>query len=134
MSEMSKEPAPDSEKGLVLNVGEERIDVTPDNAVLYTFLGRTAIGTMLIENESVNHVFIHTGDLSDGRQKGLYLFEAHSEAYQTVAAFMMENNYPQVLNMRTVAECDLRAYLAEIDRKASMFSDQIPDFLPDDMT
>ena len=124
----------DKEPGLKITFnGDQELEATPENTVLYTFLGRTALGGFLIENSSVNHIYIKTGEETETTTQGMYLFQQfHGEVYDMIAQYIQENNYTQILNMRQVPECDIRAYLKYQEAAAASFIDEFPDYLPDD--
>lgn len=112
---------------LRLNLGDGReFEMRPDNATLYTFLGKTALGGMEFNNESVNHVFLVTGEEENETVTGTYIF-ATAEVYADLAGFMVENDYPMVLNRRDVPECDMNAYYRMIDQHVA--AEDIPDTL-----
>lgn len=112
--------------------GDQEFESTPDNTTLYTFLGRTAIGSLVIENSTINHVYVRFNK-EDEPNRGMYLFEQfHGEAYKTIAEYVMEHAYPQILNMRHVPECDIKAHMLHEDHEAAQFGAELPDYLPED--
>lgn len=112
--------------------GDQEFEATPENTTLYTFLGRTAIGSLVIENSTINHVYLQMSAEGE-KQRGMYLFEQfHTDAYKTIAEYAIEHSYPQLLNLRHVPECDLRAHMAHEDHEAAQFATELPDFLPED--
>lgn len=115
---------------LMLNFGDGReFEMRPDNATLYTFLGETALkGGIKFNNESANHVFLQTGEQDDETMTGTYVFST-AESYAPLANFMVEHDYPMVLNRREVPACDMEAYLRMVDQTAS--NAEIPDEIPD---
>ena len=44
----------------------------------------------------------------------------------------MHGSFPQLLNVRRVPECDLKAYYGEIDRQEAKFHAQLEGALPED--
>lgn len=111
--------------------GDQEFETTPENTVLYTFLGKTALGNIQIENSSINHIYVRL-DEEQETNRGMYLFEQfHGDVYKTIAEYVIEHQYPQLLNMRHVPECDLRAHMLHEEREASQFISEIPDFLPE---
>lgn len=110
----------------------EFVDISAVNTTLYTFMGRTVIGDMIVENESVNHAFVELNRTSEGVPTGMYLFAEFHEVYPVVASFAVENKLPMMLNRRDIPECDLKVYLTELDKATAKFGAQIPDSLPED--
>lgn len=112
--------------------GDQEIESTPDNTTLYTFMGKTAIGNITIENSTINHVYIRLSDEGEPN-KGFYLFEqSQTDVYKTVAEHAIKHAYPQLLNLREVPECDLKAHMREEEKEAAKFAQTLPDFLPED--
>lgn len=121
----------EQEPSLTLNLGNDRrMEMTPHNAMLYTFMGRTAIRSgkeqFEIDNASVNHVWIQTEE-----GKGMYFFATHDQCYSEIAAFMVEHKFPMLLNLREVPTADLQVWLNEVEKTAADFAGKIPDSLPD---
>lgn len=106
-------------------------ELTPSNAVLYTFLGKTTIGDIEIDNTLLNHAFYRTSQNEQGQAVGMYFFR-HHPAYKDIAAHMSENRFPMVLNQREVPACDLNAYFTEVDRMTELFAGSIPDSPPEE--
>jgi hypothetical protein len=123
----------EQDPSLTLNMGDgKKLELTPDNTTIYTFLGRTALGDMQFENESANHAFVQTGRNEKDVPQGMYFFEQFHPVYKDIAAFAMEHCFPQLLNVRRVPECDLKAYHGEIDRQEARFHAQLEGALPED--
>lgn len=122
----------EKDPSLVLHLGSGRkFEMTPENSMLYTYLGRTAIGNMEIDNSSVNHAWVTTGHNEQGQATGMYFFAEFDDVYKDIAAHMVEHKYPMLLNQRTVPECDMKAWVARVDLTTAQFVASIPDTLPD---
>jgi hypothetical protein len=109
--------------------GGEKVRMTRENGTLYTFLGRSAVGDLDIDNTNFDHIFVQRGEGPEGGATGLYIFKAFQEHYKTIADFMIEQQFPMILNQRTIPLCDMEAYMREVDRTTANFAEQIPDFL-----
>lgn len=94
------------------------------NSALYTFIGKTALGE---DNSARDHVY-HRFE-NDGERQGTYIFR-NSDAFATIAQYMMENEFTLHLNMTEVAECDENAYQMMIDKEVK--NQQVPDEIPED--
>lgn len=116
---------------LTLNLGNgNEFEMTPDNSTLYTFLGQTAIGAMLIDNAAVNHVFVRTSPEEAETASGMYFFrEFDPDNYDTMTRHMTEHRYPMLLNLRRVPECDMRVWLQRTEAVVEDFASHIPDEL-----
>lgn len=98
----------------------ETIDVTRDNAALYTFAG---------ELSSRDHVYIV---FMDGETPAArYVFKPHSE-FLKISRLMIENGYVCHLNQRSVHDDDETAFQVFLD--ASVSGMHIPDSLPTDFS
>lgn len=110
------------------NFGEEWLEATPKNTVLYTFLGETAIGDMVFDNSALDHVFINLNEAdAEGNGQATFIFKLFSDQFEKIAKYIRENDFPMVLNGRNLAECDIRAYLMQVDKNVAEFSDTISD-------
>lgn len=109
----------EQEPNMHINYNGTEFDLGRNNATLFTYLGRAAL----------NHVFIH--HLSgQGENRGGYIFagvEQTREAYEQMAEYMSQEQYPMVLNQPEIAQCDEDAFL----RAASRDIDNTPDWLPE---
>lgn len=129
MSNREKDPS------LTLDMGNgSKIELNHRNTTVYTFLGRTAIGDIAFDNASANHAFVHLGSNEQDQPQGMYLFEKFHPVYQDIAKFAIENSLPQILNMHTVPECDMKAYMAQVDREGVRFQAKLEGVLPEDFT
>jgi hypothetical protein len=129
MSDKEKDPS------LTLNMGDgTKMELTHRNTTLYTFLGKTAIGDLVFDNASANHVFVRTGHNEQNQPRGLYFFERFQPVYGDIARFAVEHSLPQILNMHTVPECDMKAYMSEVDREEAKFHASLEGVLPEDFT
>lgn len=117
---------------LNLRMGEERFELTHENTTLYTFLGRTAIGDMVFDNASANHVFVHLGEDEQEQPRGMYFFERFHPVYKDIAKFAIEHSFPIIGNQRRVPECDIRAYMAHVDAEQERFHDSLEGVFPED--
>ena len=123
----------EKDPSLTLNMSDGRkMELTHRNTTLYTFLGRTAIGDVAFENSSVNHVFIRTGLNEQQQPQGMYFFEKFHPVYRDIAKFVLDKNLPSILNMHTVPECDMKAYMVEIDKEEAKFHAKLEGVLPED--
>lgn len=121
--------------GLVLNLGGNRkVEMSPDNAMLYTFAGRTAIGDTVIENDSLNHIFVVTSKPDQDPPSGIYFFKEFDTVYDEIAAHMVEHQYPMTLNQRAIPACDLEAWTKRVDETTTKFAKSIPNSVPADLS
>lgn len=124
----------EQEPTLNLNMGEERHELTGLNTTLYTFMGRTAIGDLVFDNSSVNHVFVQLGENERHQPRGMYFFERFHPVYQDIAKFAIEHSFPIVGNQRRVPECDLKAYMSHVDAEQEKFHATLEGVFPEDFT
>lgn len=127
---------------LKITFGDTEYEGTPENTILYTFKGQSELGAIAIQNSDVNHVYFKISEKDgDNPAKGHYVFERfYPEAYKTLASFVLQHEFPQLLNMRHVPECDVHAYLrhkehfeqSDNDFIVQKFVTELPDFLPED--
>lgn len=123
----------DKEPGLTLNLGDgKKIELTPENTSVYTFLGQTAVGDALFENASVNHAFVQTTRNEKDQPQGMYFFEQFHPVYKEIAAHAIKHSFPTMANQRTVPECDMRAYMNEVAREEAKFAAVLEGALPED--
>lgn len=123
----------EQDPGLTLNMGDgKKLELTPENTSVYTFLGRTALGDVQFDNASANHAFVVTGRNEKDQPQGMYFFERFHPVYKTIAEFAIKNSFPIMGNQRTVPECDLRAYMQEVDKQEAQFHAQLEGALPED--
>lgn len=112
----------------------EKVRCDAENTTLYTFIGKTAIGDIIFDNSALNHVYVELEETDeDNNLLGMYFFERFHNLYQQMAEFIGQNEFPMVLNSREVLECDLRAYMRQVDIEVQKFSSKIPDSLPHDL-
>lgn len=113
MSEFEFEPGSESEpfEGLMhVTIGDEEHEIGPDQASLFTFLGKRAM---------YDHVFVQLNLEDDGTATGAYVFASlRPTMYEEMRDFMMDYDFPLHLNLREVAECDIAAYDDMVDREA----------------
>lgn len=118
---------------LNLNLGDGRkLEMTPENSTLYTFLGHTVIGEMTIENSSINHVFVQTGNDERGQASGMYFFNEFDGAYKDMSTHMTEYRYPMILNQHTVPACDLKVWYDRMDMEVARFNASLEGANPED--
>lgn len=117
-----------------LRMGKERLNLTHENTTIFTFLGQTALGDAMFNNQSANHAFIQTGTSEKDYPTGLYLFEQFSPVYAEIAKFAIEHSFPMVANQRHVAECDIRAYMVYADAEEANFHAVLEGIFPDDFS
>jgi len=123
----------EQEPGLTLNMADgKKLELTPENTSIYTFLGRTAIGDTQFENASANHAFVQTGRNEKDQPQGMYFFEQFHPVYKSIAAHAIKNSFPHMANQRTVPACDLRAYMQEVDKQEAQFAATLEGALPED--
>lgn len=105
----------EDEPKLELSVRGEQFFATRQNTTLFTFYGEIAM---------FNHVFLELQDAEDENQMmGAYVFCDHA-AYQELGNFIVEHNFPMVLNRNDLPECDEQAW-----RNAHPIEDFVPDWL-----
>lgn len=115
-----------------VSVGENEYEARPDNATLYTFMGKTAINGIAFDNDNVNHIFMSTGEHDEtGELRYRYIFLG-KEAVENVLGYMVINGYTCHLNLTEVAECDMDAYQNFSSKLADAEAEQIPDTFPED--
>jgi hypothetical protein len=110
-----REPAED-ETILHMPDGEEFL-MTRHNARLYTFAGTLA---------TRNHVFLTHEQEDEERAYGTYIF-AHNPGYEPLEDFMAFHEYPMILNMNEIQQCDEDAFQNSM---GGLSFDE--DFIPDD--
>lgn len=118
MSEFGFEPEPESESYEALmrvTIGDEEYEIGPDQASLFTFLGKRAM---------YDHVFLQLNQDDDGTATGAYVFSSLRPAmYEEMRDYMMDYDFPLHLNLREVAECDIAAYDDMVDRETKDLED-----------
>lgn len=116
---MSERLDPDQEDlpTITLHMETGEFVASPINTTLFTFLGRLAI---------YNHIFVQTGDEDDRVMVGTYVFSTHS-VYQDIVNFMVEEDFPMMLNRLEVPDCDVNAYNRMIEQHMGDVGDTIPD-------
>lgn len=102
---------------LILNSGGNEYLLTPENATLFTHIGDLAI---------YDHVFMELSR-DEERAEGVYFF-AHVLSFDSIKRHLIEHNFTQHLNLRSVAECDQEAFLGSVEK----FQIDIPDTFPED--
>jgi hypothetical protein len=70
-------------------------------------------------------VFLQTGDEDEATIVGTYVFNQHS-VYDEMASFIIEADYPMVLNRIEVPDCDIAAFNRMVSQQATDL-DHIPD-------
>ena len=95
-----------------LNVGEEKYEVTRENATLYRHLGAAAM---------IDHLFVSLGENS-----GIYVWQ-NNPAYDEVAAAAVANECMLILNIQEPSEMDVKAFIKH--HKSDL--DTIPSWLPE---
>lgn len=110
MERWTYNPNDENEPRANLNFGGEEIEANRGNTRLYTFIGHAAL----------NHVFVRlNGD------RGAYIFN-FVEGYDTLARYMIENNYPAYINQTEAPQVDIDAYDRAIAKMAED-ADYIPE-------
>lgn len=93
-------------------------EVNPNNSALYLHVGGLAV---------YNHAFI----IFDKEQSvGGYVFQIE-EAWPHISRIMVEREYPIHMNLRSVEQCDVRAYLQTVDKLAEGMVGDIGDGVPE---
>jgi hypothetical protein len=111
----------ENEPSIRINLGDKKFEMTRENSFLYTFLGRAAL---------YNHVFLQRDDLppvEGGQLTGTYIFEdltRNGNIYARLAQMMQEKDFPQYLNHKEPAQCDMDAYMLAATRD---LSDTVPE-------
>lgn len=101
-----------------LTIGENReFDATPLNTTLFTYLGRLAC---------YDHVFIQTGDEDPRTMIGTYVFNTHP-VFPDMTEFMVEHNFPMILNRIEVPDCDVEAWQRMVAQHADDLDQGIPE-------
>lgn len=112
---------------------DQELEGTPENVTLYTFLGRTALGSIQLENSDVDHVYVNVIP-NEGR--GFYIFNKfNAELFDIMRKHIEFWKYPQLINMRDVPPVDLEVYLRHKsyydEKEAHEWAESIADSLPD---
>lgn len=110
MSEFGFEPGSESEssEGLLhASINGEEYEIGPNDASLFTFIGKRAL---------YDHVFIQLDEEDGGKVTGVYVFSSLRPAvYELMRDHMMDYDYPLHLNLQEVADCDVAAYDSMVD-------------------
>lgn len=114
---------------IVLGDGQ-RVPMNRDTATLYTFCGQTIIGDLVLDNANLDHIFVQL-DPEVEVATGIYIFKAFQKEFGRLASFMATHRFPMVLHAREIPNCDMTAYMREVDRTTTSFASEIPDFLPE---
>jgi hypothetical protein len=91
-----------------LRINGESYQANRKNTTLFTFIGEQAI---------YDHVFCVLGEVpeSPNEYRGCYIFkEAQAPLYTTLGKFIVENNFPQILNRDEAPQCDVSAWEARM--------------------
>lgn len=105
----------EQEPTIRLTMNGMEVDCTRENTSMFTFLGNLAM---------YDHIFVC---LDEENNSGAYLFKENQQAWQEMAGYLIEYQFPMHLNMTEVAECDMNAF----DR--TMFDDlRHTDTFPED--
>ena len=120
MTERIKWQPDDPENEPVARLGlpnGETFEARRDTATLYSFLGSLAI---------FNHIYCHEMS-EDGNEvaQSFYIF-SHVDGYDRLARYMVENNYPMILNQTEVSKTDQEAYIRSATSDLNRLS-HIPD-------
>jgi hypothetical protein len=108
-------------ENLPIGINGEDFEVTRHNTSLFTFLGANAIK---------NHVFMVIKDNGDGSCEGTHVFRSFMpEAYDALAAHIIEYNFPQHLNLNDVAEIDEDAFSGAVRANAEKDLNDLDKFL-----
>lgn len=112
------EPKEGEYPAMRLTIGENReFESTPFNTTLFTYLGRLAC---------YDHVFIQTGDENDTTMVGTYVFNTHP-VYPDMSAFMIEHDFPLMLNRVEVPDCDVEAWQRMVAQQVDDLDQGIPE-------
>lgn len=106
---------------LPITCNGEPFNVDRFNTTLYTFIGELGM---------YNHVFIRTSDEESEDTSGGFAFQCappDNPVFQQLASFVLEHNFPMVLNMTRVPPCDRDAFM-----EASLTDLGGTDFIPDE--
>lgn len=108
------------EKGPSFNYTHQGVEreARRDNTVLYTFMGKLAV---------YNHVFF-TFDQEEGKpQQGLYIYKSVlPDMYTRAEEFIVDNEFPQYLNLLEVSEVD-QVNLHRVLARDLVTTDTIPE-------
>lgn len=97
-------------------IGGEPFEMTHQNGSLYTFIGKTVINGLDVPNENFNHVFlIRSRDDEKNEVRANHVFR-DDPAFTQLAQFMMQHDYPMILNMHEVPQCDIDAWTNRVFR------------------
>lgn len=108
---------PDKEPSVNLGLPNgESFEANRRTATLWTFLGRLAV---------YNHIHCHEmAEEGEEVAQSFYIF-SHVDGYDSLARYMVENNYPMILNQTEVSSGDQDAYIRSATR-------DIGDYIPDE--
>ena len=88
---------------------------TPDNTALFRFAGQLAM---------YDHVFMLT---DEEKELGTYIFN-QNDAYEQMEDYIIEYDFPIHDNMRSVAECDQRAFEKFVQSQMTDIADFPPEW------
>lgn len=100
-----------------LHMANGEFVATPVNTTLFTFLGRLAM---------YDHVFLQTGEETEATIVGTYVFNQHP-VFREMAEFIMEQNYPMVLNRIEVPDCDVAAFNRMVEQSTGDLDGGVPE-------
>lgn len=103
------------------NAGGQEIEVTPENATLYTY---RKVGHAGLNLSMYDHIFIQRGE-DDGYY--LFLTGTPDDTKTATTTAMIENGYTCILNQEDVAQCDIRAFDNIIIKQAMTDTDHVPE-------
>ena len=98
---------------LKLIVEGKEFSVRPENTTLYTYLGKTAIDGVEVDNSHYNHIRIEQD--KDDEDKSKFIIFPGNELYETILNHVVENDYPMYINRREVHEEVLKGRKSAID-------------------
>lgn len=90
---------PENEPYMNLDMDGKEFRATRDNTTLFQFFGRLAM---------YDHIFVQTGEEGDA-QLGAYIF-SNFPRWTDMVDYMVTNEYPQHVCLRSVADCDVAAF------------------------
>lgn len=107
----------------------ECVEVTRYNGTLFTFVGRSALHDIEVDSEMFNHVYVTFDSEQTGDRHALYFFEQsiQNNAYNQLAEFMIEHDFPMMLNFLEVPDGDIDAWEKANGATVDTIADTIPD-------
>lgn len=83
---------------LKLTMNGQEFECSRENTSMFTFIGHLAM---------YDHIFVL---MDEETNSGAYLFKENQKAWQEMAGYLIEYQFPMHLNMTEVGQCDVDAF------------------------